>query len=144
MSHITRALLDEADGVEPSAEPPNGYSEPLQEGEAVLEMVPRDIRQQITLARMKNDRALELADGYEEADDPRGAKLVEIYRLSIAAQQLESSAHDEIAQKYAGKTKGLGTLSIRVGWMLAWSPMIIEEDEEGQVEMEAQKQIFNS
>jgi hypothetical protein len=141
MSKITRALFDEADGAEILIEPPGHYADQAHEGETPIGTVPLDVRRTLSLAHAKAQKMIDLAKEYDCSQDVDGSKLGEIIRLEAEAEALDDNASSELWIHFLPETRRQGTIWIRSGWVVTWSPVELEEDESGEVS--AQEPVLN-
>ena len=134
MSNIMRTLLQQAEKTQPLAEPPAEFGKPLEEDETVVGTVPHDIRQVITLAHQIAQRLVTLAGDYDAAHDPENKFLGEIYRLRSTIAMLEACAEESIVVVFVEQVGCMGTLWIRAGWRVAWSPTEFDDEDEEECE----------
>ncbi len=123
-----RALLAEAEKIDISGEPfPEGIG-PLREGDTIIGPVPPDIQQMILFSETKLKRQEEALQAFDEADDPDGAKWAEICLLELEADMIDSCALDSLRALYMRQVNCLGSIGVRQGWVVIWTP---EEEEDG-------------
>jgi len=140
MSNVMRALLDEAERMEVPAEPPAPHAEPVEDGETVVGLVPKDVRKLMVLAHAKTQELLAMGSDFDIADDPDGMRLIRIYRLATEMHLLEMCIYSTVKIMFLNETECEGTLYLRAGWQVSWSP----ECEDESAQYESRKRVLSS